>query len=105
MPSGTVQGNVLVVDDYESIRSLLERILRSQGHMVQTAASGPEALALLHEHPIDLVILDVMMPEMSGIEVLKHIKSNPVTHEIPVLVVSGDTDTDKVVACINLGAE
>ena len=59
------------------MRSLLERVLRSQGHTVITAASGPEALALLSKHPIDLVILDVMMPEMSGIEVLEHMKANP----------------------------
>jgi CheY-like chemotaxis protein len=85
------------VDDHEIIRSLLERVLRSQGHTVMTAANGPEALALLRKHPIDLVILDVMMPEMIGIEVLEHIKANPATHEIPVLVVSADTDTDKVV--------
>jgi diguanylate cyclase (GGDEF)-like protein/PAS domain S-box-containing protein len=105
MAIGKAPGNVLVVDDHESMRNLLERVLRSQGHLVITAASGPEALALLRKHPIDLVVLDVMMPEMSGIEVLEHIKANPATHEIPVLVVSADTDTDKVVACINLGAE
>src|SRR3954471_24063265 len=105
MAIATVPGNVLVVDDHESMRNLLERVLRSQGHMVTTAASGPEALALLRKHPIDLVVLDVMMPEMSGIEVLEEIKANPATHEIPVLVVSADTDTDKVVTCINLGAE
>ena len=105
MRIGATPGNLLVVDDHESMRSLLERVLRSQGHTVITAASGPEALALLRKHPIDLVVLDVMMPEMSGIEVLEHIKANPATHEIPVLVVSADTDTDKVVVCINLGAE
>jgi diguanylate cyclase (GGDEF)-like protein/PAS domain S-box-containing protein len=105
MAIGKAPGNVLVVDDHESMRNLLERVLRSQGHLVITAASGPEALALLRKYLIDLVVLDVMMPEMSGIEVLEHIKANPATHEIPVLVVSADTDTDKVVACINLGAE
>lgn len=105
MSIGTAPGNVLVVDDYESMRSLLERVLRTQGHLVTTAASGREALEILRTQPIDLVVLDVMMPEMSGIEVLERIKANPVTHEIPVLVVSADTDTDKVVACINLGAE
>jgi diguanylate cyclase (GGDEF)-like protein/PAS domain S-box-containing protein len=105
MPISTAPGNVLVVDDLETIRNLLKQVLLRQGHMVLTAASGPEALALLRKHPIDLVLLDIMMPEMSGIEVLEHIKANPATHEIPVLVVSADTDTDKVVTCINLGAE
>jgi diguanylate cyclase (GGDEF)-like protein/PAS domain S-box-containing protein len=105
MAIGTAPGNVLVVDDHESMRSLLERVLRSQGHMVTTAASGRDALELLSKYPIDLVVLDVMMPEMSGIEVLERIKSNPATRDIPVLVVSADTDTEKVVACINLGAE
>jgi diguanylate cyclase (GGDEF)-like protein/PAS domain S-box-containing protein len=105
MPIGTAPGHVLVVDDHESIRNLLERVLRNQGHIVTTAASGREALELLSKHLTDLVVLDVMMPEMSGIEVLQHIKANPATQDIPVLVVSADTDTDKVITCINLGAE
>jgi diguanylate cyclase (GGDEF)-like protein/PAS domain S-box-containing protein len=95
----------LVVDDHETIRHLLRRVLQSQGHTVLTAASGSEALALLRIQSIDLVMLDIMMPEMSGIEVLERIKANPDTQDIPVLVVSADTDTDKVVTCINLGAE
>jgi diguanylate cyclase (GGDEF)-like protein/PAS domain S-box-containing protein len=95
----------LVVDDHETIRDLLKQVLRSQGHRVVAAASGPEALALLRKHPIDLVVLDIMMPEMSGIEVLERIKADTATQEVPVLVISADTDTDKVVTCINLGAE
>jgi CheY-like chemotaxis protein len=105
MPVSTAPGIVLVVDDHETIRHLLRRVLQSQGHTVLTAASGSEALALLRIQSIDLVMLDIMMPEMSGIEVLERIKANPDTQDIPVLVVSADTDTDKVVTCINVGAE
>jgi len=98
-------GLVLVVDDHEIIRTLLERSLRIQGHRVLAVASGPEALACLEQHPVELVLLDMMMPEMSGMEVLDRIKANPNTQHIPVLILSADSDTDRIAACINLGAE
>jgi diguanylate cyclase (GGDEF)-like protein/PAS domain S-box-containing protein len=100
-----VPGVVLVVDDQEMIRDLMKQILRSQGHHALLAASGREALALLREHAVDVIILDIMMPEMSGVEVLKYIKASSATSDIPVLVVSADSDTDQIVTCINLGAE
>lgn len=101
----SVSHTVLVVDDDEIIRQLLERLLRIRGHKVLTATNGPEALALLNEHRVDLAMIDLMMPGMSGAEVLQHIKVNPALHDLPVIVVSADSDVDTIVSCLTLGAE
>lgn len=98
-------GTILVVDDQEIIRELLERLLRSSGHTVLSASSGAKALALLRVNPVDLIMLDMMMPGMSGIEVLQHIKSNPTTAPVPVIVISADSDVERIVTCLNMGAE
>lgn len=96
---------VLVVDDDEIIRRLLERLLRASGHTVLTAEDGAQALVLLHRHQVDLAMLDLMMPGMSGAEVLRQIKASPLLHDLPVIVISADSDIDNIVACLKLGAE
>lgn len=96
---------VLAVDDQELMRDLLERLLRVEGYNVLTAASGASALSIVQEQPVDLVLLDMMMPGMSGIEVLQQLKANPATRDLPVIVISADSDIDRVVTCIHLGAE
>jgi diguanylate cyclase (GGDEF)-like protein/PAS domain S-box-containing protein len=98
-------GLVLVVDDQEIMRDLLSRNLQIQGHRVLTVTNGHDALRIVREHPIELVLLDVMMPEISGLEVLARLKADSETLDIPVLVLSADSDIDQIVACINLGAE
>jgi CheY-like chemotaxis protein len=65
-------GSVLVVDDDGINRTLLSRALRNDGHRVRTAADGREALARLAEEPADVVLLDVVMPELDGVSVLQH---------------------------------
>lgn len=80
---------VLVVDDHEEARRLIRRILQAQGDFhVLEAASGPEALEKVAQHRPDLVILDLMMPEMDGFEVLERMKHLPATSRIPVIVVT-----------------
>lgn len=96
---------VLVVDDDDIIRRLIERMLTISGHTVLSAASGREALALLAAHPVDLAIIDLMMPEMSGAEVLQQIKASPDLCDLPVIVVSADTDSDNIATCLRLGAD
>jgi adenylate cyclase len=97
--------SILVVDDVADIRELLGRGLLQQGHEVTFAESGREALALLHDRPIDVVLLDIMMPEMDGYEVLARIQANPALRHIPVIIVSAMGEVESVVRCIGLGAD
>ena len=76
---------ILVVDDDENILSLERTILEQKGFAVTTAAGGAEALEVLGEHDFDLVLLDVMMPEIDGFTVCRRIKEEPRTKEIPVI--------------------
>ncbi len=98
-------GNILVVDDNAANREMLSRRLAREGHRVQVVASGPEALAVLRQQPIDLVLLDVLMPEMSGYEVLQRLTAEEALREIPVVMMSALDELDSVVRCIELGAQ
>jgi class 3 adenylate cyclase len=96
----------LVVDDDDNNLYTLSRQLRRMGYSnITTASGGGEAIALLEEHEFDLVLLDNMMPEVSGLDVLQHLHKNKGFAELPVIMVSALTETDSVVACIELGAE
>ena len=97
-------GAVLVADDFEANRRTLARNLKMQGHSVTTAENGRQALALLREHEFDLVLLDIMMPEMDGYQVLEHIRADPELRHIPVVVISAVEDMSSIVRCIELGA-
>jgi class 3 adenylate cyclase/CheY-like chemotaxis protein len=99
------QGLILVVDDNESNRDLLCRRLKRQGHEATTAENGREALEKVRSHPFDLVLLDIMMPEMNGYEVLEQIKGNAELRHIPVIMISALDDMDSIVKCIEMGAE
>jgi class 3 adenylate cyclase len=98
-------GLVLVVDDNAPNREMLGRRLEREGHRVQLAAGGREGLDLLRQQPIDLVLLDVMMPEMDGYEMLRQLKADPALRHIPVLMISALDELESVVRCIELGAE
>ena len=76
---------ILVVDDDENILSLERTILEQKGFVVTSAAGGAEALKLLAEETFDLVLLDVMMPEIDGFTVCRRIKEDPRTREVPVI--------------------
>jgi class 3 adenylate cyclase len=99
------RGAILVVDDNDGNRDMLTRRLAREGHRVSGVSRGREALALLRTEPFDLVLLDVMMPEMDGYEVLQHLRSDPALRGIPVLMISALDDIASVVRCIELGAE
>jgi adenylate cyclase len=98
-------GNILVVDDNAANREMLSRRLAREGHRVQVVADGPAALDLLRQQPIDLVLLDVLMPQMSGYEVLQRLTADDTLREIPVVMISALDEMDSVVRCIELGAE
>jgi sigma-B regulation protein RsbU (phosphoserine phosphatase) len=99
------QGVVLMVDDVEANRDLLSRQLRRQGYAVVIAASGPAALDQLRTTDVDLILLDIMMPEMDGYEVLQRLKADPALRHIPVIMISALSELDSVVRCLELGAE
>jgi adenylate cyclase len=98
-------GRVLVVDDNEVNRDMLSRRLERQGHTVRRAENGRRALALLESEPVDLVLLDILMPELDGVETLKQLKSNEALRHTPVIMLSALDELDSVVRCIEIGAE
>ena len=98
-------GRLLVVDDDEVNRDVLSRRLTRQGHDVTTAASGTDTLRLLRETEFDAVLLDIMMPDMDGYEVLGHIKADARLQHIPVIMISALSEVESVVRCIDAGAE
>lgn len=107
VPAGPMEraGAVLIVDDQEAIRALLTRRLRKQGYTVSLAENGRHALERLRARRFDLVLLDLLMPEMDGVEVLRQLKADPELAHIPVLMLSALDELDAVVHCIGLGAE
>ncbi|MBA3776956.1 MAG: SpoIIE family protein phosphatase [Betaproteobacteria bacterium] len=101
----TDQGLVLVVDDVENNRDVLSRRLEHQGYAVATAENGRQALERLRADTFDLVLLDIMMPEMDGYEVLQRLKADEALRPIPVIMISALSELDSVVRCIGMGAE
>lgn len=98
--------SILIVDDNDDNRYTLKLLLEAAGHSNITCASGgKEALDLVAREKFSLILLDMMMPDLSGEEVLRRIKSNPETRDIPILVISAESDTDLVSRCIDLGAD
>ena len=96
--------HLLVVDDDRINRELLTHLFE-RDYEISTAGGGVEALKLLKDKPdIDLVMLDIMMPQMSGMEVLTEIRENPDTHELPVILISAMANTRDVVNGLRLGA-
>lgn len=100
-----VTGTILVVDDTESNRALLTRRLSREGFTVAIAENGRRALDMLQRHTFDLVLLDIMMPEMDGHQVLTAMKSDIKLRHLPVIMISGLDDLETLVRCIEGGAE
>lgn len=96
---------ILVVDDVEVNRDLLARRLQRQGHVVEQAEHGAQALLMLATGAWDLVLLDVMMPVLDGIGTLTALKADAALRDIPVIMISASTEIETVVKCIELGAE
>jgi adenylate cyclase len=95
---------VLVVDDLPENRRLLEAVLSPLGHVVSGAASGREALDLIAAEPPDLVLLDILMPEMDGYEVCRRLRADPTTRMLPIVMLTSSGDQDKV-RSIEAGAD
>lgn len=102
---GDAEGRILVVDDNAMNRELLSRQLARQGYIVVTAEDGLQALEVLESQRVDMILLDVIMPRMDGVETLKKLKSSEDLGEIPVLMLSSLDEVDGALRCIELGAE
>lgn len=98
-------GLVLIVDDNEMNRDLLSRRLQRQGFTIVMAENGKQALDIVRTQPFDMVLLDVMMPQMNGYQVLEALKADADLRHIPVIMISALDDLESVVRCIELGAE
>ena len=96
---------ILIVDDSEDIALISARMLSSRGFAVITASDGQEALAIVARQRPSCMLLDVMMPRMSGLEVLKALKADPATANIPVIMVTAKTTDDDVLHGYQEGAD
>jgi len=105
MASRSARGNILVVDDNEMNRDVLTQRLKRQGHTVTAVNSGQEALETAGTQPIDIILLDIMMPHMDGYEVLNRLKADNALRHIPVIMVSALNEIESVVRCIEMGAD
>ena len=98
-------GHVLVVDDNRINRLKLSRALTQRGHAVSEAENGRVALEMLRAELFDLVLLDILMPEVDGFQVLREMKHDTALRDAPVIVISALEEMDSVVKCIEMGAE
>ncbi len=97
--------SVLVADDNEFNRELVGRLLRKSGHSVALAGDGRVALDLIRSQPFDLVLLDVIMPGLNGLQVLEKLKRDESLRHVPVIMMSALEELESVAACIRAGAE
>jgi putative two-component system response regulator len=99
------RSRVLVADDTESIRSLFRKLLLADGHDVVSASDGAAALDAVHQHHPDVILLDVTMPRLDGLEVCRRLKADPATRLTPVVLVTGQTDLSDRIRGIEAGAD
>ena len=99
----THEGNVLVVDDSRLEIDILKRLLTKEGFVVQCAHGGREALTLAATHPIDVILLDVMMPEMDGFQVCEALRQDERTREIPIILITAKDDMETRIVGMRLG--
>jgi len=95
-------GHILIIDDEASLRQTMARILQRAGYEVTTAATGTEGLTLVSEHPFDLLYLDIRMPDVSGLELLKTVHAK--FPELPVILFTAQPDLNSAVEALRRGA-
>lgn len=93
---------ILVIDDDPNLRKTLADILRLMGYETVSAANGTDALALLREHPVNLALIDIGLPDISGVEILKRIKADHPSTE--VIILTGNATLDSAIEAANSGA-
>ena len=97
-------GRVLIVDDHEDIRRVLTRVVTTLGHDAVAVGEGDEAITNATERPPGLIILDLMMPGVTGFDVLRALRSDPRTRDVPIVVYSALNDPEFVEQALGLGA-
>ena len=103
-PGSPAARRLLIVDDNEMNRDLLSRRLKQQGHRVANARNGREALEMIAAEEFDLVLLDIMMPELDGYKVLERMNAEGTLDQLPVIMISAVTEMESVIRCIEMGA-
>ncbi len=96
---------VLVIDDENDILLIIKSALHEEGYDVTTANNGYDGLALAEDASPDLIILDIMMPEMDGFEVLQQLRENEKTARIPIVILTGMSSKDKIREALNKGID
>ena len=96
---------ILAVDDESDVLLILKTALISEGYDVVTATNGPDAIALEREHTPDLIVLDMMMPEMSGFDTLRKIREVPRQPATPVIMLTGISDKERIREALDLGID
>jgi CheY-like chemotaxis protein len=102
---GTQNFQVLIVDDNEINRDMLARRLHRRDFVLSMAVNGREALSMIQSNLYDLILLDIMMPEIDGYAVLKHLKEDSKLRDIPVIMISAIEEMDSVMKCMEIGAD
>ncbi|MCX7718843.1 MAG: response regulator [Candidatus Sumerlaeaceae bacterium] len=96
---------ILAIDDESDLLLILKTALFAEGFEVLTATNGPDGLALAGDHVPDLIILDMMMPEMDGFEVLKELRASDTTARIPVIMLTGVSERAKIRSALDQGID
>ena len=94
---------IMVVDDDQDTVVILAHHLRREGFVAIEANSGAQCLKLVHENEVDVILLDLMMPEMDGFEVVKALRDDPMTAEIPIIMITARDDLDARAEGMRLG--
>jgi putative two-component system response regulator len=103
--NGQIQGTILVADDHGAIREGLAEMLRQNGYRVISVEDGEKALQEIRNHPVDLALLDVIMPGRTGFSICREVKSSPETCLIPVMLITGLTNAEDRIQGIEAGAD
>lgn len=93
----------MVVDDDQDTVAILARYLQREGFVPIEANSGPECLKMVHENEVDVILLDLMMPEMDGFQVVKALRNSPETADIPIIMITARDDLDARAEGMRLG--
>ena len=101
--SQTNAKTILAIDDENDVLIIIKTALQSEGYQVLTASNGFDGLAAAEDKKPDLILLDLMMPEMDGMEVLKRLKESKGTDQIPVIILTGLSDREKIRMALDQG--